>query len=466
MISAVDQAAVTAGISPGLPLAQAQALVPDLSVAPADPEGDASALSRLAEWCLWSAPLTSAADLDGIWIDATGCAHLHGGETSMLTALLARLSATGLTVRGAMADTPGCAWAVARFGTDMATVVPEQQHKTALDPLPVAALRLDAATRRGLLQLGLEQVRQLREAPRAPLARRFGKNLIHRLDQALGLMPEPIRPVLPRDMIQDRRSFVEPISTAEAIATVIMVLVGAVCTALQQRGEGARQLDLLCERVDGGVQAVRVGTASPVCDADHMGRLLRARIETIETGFGIEAMSLVVRQSERRSTRQLTGMATELSAPTATDADLLDRLGNSAALDSGLVRFTRLESHMPERTQATVPARPDMMTSDWTCPWPRPVRLFSPPEPVIMIRRDAAGVPGEMAWRGHAYGLVACDGPERVHGEWWRDAGEYGNIRNYWIAAERGGLQFWLFQSVRGPGTPDSAAPWFLHGLF
>ncbi|RFD18905.1 hypothetical protein DY926_14210 [Komagataeibacter melaceti] len=267
-------------------------------------------------------------------------------------------------------------------------------------------------------------------------------------------------------MIQDRRSFVEPISTAEAIATVIRVLVGAVCTALQQRGEGARQLDLLCERVDGGVQAVRVGTASPVCDADHMGRLLRARIETIEPGFGIEAMSLVVRQSERRSTRQLTGMATELSAPTATDADLLDRLGNSAALDSGLVRFTRLESHMPERTQATAPARPDMMTSDWTCPWPRPVRLFSPPEPVIMIRQDAAGVPGEMAWRGHAYGLVACDGPERVHGEWWRDAGEYGNIRNYWIAAERGGLQFWLFQSARDPGTPDSAAPWFLHGLF
>ncbi|RFD18421.1 hypothetical protein DY926_16745 [Komagataeibacter melaceti] len=94
-------------------------------------------------------------------------------------------------------------------------------------------------------------------------------------------------------MIQDRRSFVEPISTAEAIATVIMVLVGAVCTALQQRGEGARQLDLLCERVDGSVQAVRVGTAFPVCDADHMGRLLRARIETIEPGFGIEAMSLV-----------------------------------------------------------------------------------------------------------------------------------------------------------------------------
>ncbi|MEZ7137990.1 DNA polymerase Y family protein [Komagataeibacter sp. SM21] len=466
MIAAVDQAAMEAGISPGLPLAQAQALVPDLAVAPADPDGDAQALSRLAEWCLWCAPLTSATDPDGIWIDATGCAHLHGGETSMLTTLLERLSGMGLTVRGAMADTPGCAWALAHAGPHGAEIIPERGQAAALDPLPVAALRLDGATLKGLLQLGLERIGQVRTAPRAPLVRRFGQDLMLRLDQALGRVPEPVRPVLPRDAVQDRRSLLEPVSTADAIATVIGVLVDTVCMELAQRGEGARQVDLLCERVDGTVQAVRIGTASPVCDPGHMGRLLRARIETIEPGFGIEAMQLVVRQSEQRCARQVTGMPAEMSPQETVNADLLDRLGNRAALDGVPVCLARRESHMPERRQVTTPATPSTTSTDWSCSWPRPVRLFDPPEPVVMIRQDTAGMPRQVAWRGHAYRIVACDGPERVHGEWWHDTREYGRIRNYWIAAEGGGLQFWLFQSVRCVGTADASAPWFLHGLF
>ncbi|QBL95631.1 hypothetical protein KSAC_34520 (plasmid) [Komagataeibacter saccharivorans] len=356
MIAAVDRAAMEAGISPGLPLAQAQALVPDLAVAPADPDDDAQALSRLAEWCLWCAPLTSATDPDGIWIDATGCAHLHGGETSMLTTLLERLSGMGLAVRGAMADTPGCAWALAHAGPHGAEIIPERGQAAALDPLPVAALRLDGATLKGLLQLGLERIGQVRTAPRAPLVRRFGPDLMLRLDQALGRVPEPVRPVLPRDAVQGRRSLLEPVSTADAIATVIGVLVDTVCMELAQRGEGARQV--------------------------------------------------------------------------------------------------------------MTPATPSTTSTDWSCSWPRPVRRFDPPEPVVMIRQDAAGVPQQVAWRGHAYRIVACDGPERVHGEWWYDTREYGRIRNYWIAAEGGGLQFWLFQSVRCVGTADAPASWFLHGLF
>ena len=41
------------------PLAHAMALVPDLLVADADPEGDRRALSDLAAWCLHLSPLTA-----------------------------------------------------------------------------------------------------------------------------------------------------------------------------------------------------------------------------------------------------------------------------------------------------------------------------------------------------------------------------------------------------------------------
>ena len=67
---------------------QAQAMVPGLEVAEADPAGDAAALADLAAWCLRYSPLTAPDPPDGVWIDATGCTELHGGEQGMLDDLV------------------------------------------------------------------------------------------------------------------------------------------------------------------------------------------------------------------------------------------------------------------------------------------------------------------------------------------------------------------------------------------
>ena len=50
-IVAVDAAARTGGIQPGLPLADARALLPTLSASPADPAADRRASAELADWC-------------------------------------------------------------------------------------------------------------------------------------------------------------------------------------------------------------------------------------------------------------------------------------------------------------------------------------------------------------------------------------------------------------------------------
>ena len=66
-----------------------------------------------------------------------------------------------------------------------------------LAPLPLAALRLEPATRASLESVGLRTVGAVMAAPRAPLARRFGATLLLRLDQALGRLEEAISPRLP-----------------------------------------------------------------------------------------------------------------------------------------------------------------------------------------------------------------------------------------------------------------------------
>ena len=80
LVIAASPEAIANGITPGLPLADAQAYCPGLAVFPADPAGDAGALHRLAEWCGRWSPWTVPDGTDGILLDITGCAHLQGGS--------------------------------------------------------------------------------------------------------------------------------------------------------------------------------------------------------------------------------------------------------------------------------------------------------------------------------------------------------------------------------------------------
>src|SRR5215468_10882516 len=76
LVVAVDAAGLAGGLYPGQPLADARALVPMLTVLPADPVGDAQALAKLATWCDRYTPLVAIETTDngsgaGLWLDVT-----------------------------------------------------------------------------------------------------------------------------------------------------------------------------------------------------------------------------------------------------------------------------------------------------------------------------------------------------------------------------------------------------------
>ena len=465
VIAAADAAARALGLRPAMPLAHAMALVPDLLVADADPEGDRRALSDLAAWCLCWSPLTAPDPPDGVWIDATGCAHLHGGERRMLDALVGRLAAVGLSARAGLADTPGAAHALARHSAGTVTVVAPGAQADALALLPLGALRIPGETADSLRRLGLDLIGQLHAAPRGPLARRFGDALLLRRDQALDRAAEPIRPVLPPGTVSVRRAFVEPISTAEAFATVILALVGEACTVLEARGAGARTLDLVFERVDSSAQAVRVGTARPVRDPMHLARLLDERIETVDPGFGVEAMQLALPLIEPLAPVQRDSGLDGRAGEAADIAALIDRLSNR--LGAGRVyRVAPVESDVPERAVAAVPPLAPADGRGWTTPWPRPARLLPRPEPVDAVGLLPDHPPRWFTWRRVRHVVVRADGPERIAGEWWRRPGERVAVRDYWAVEDEDGCRFWLFRRGDGLDSATGSLSWFLHGFF
>lgn len=243
MIAAVDEEARRLGITPGMTVTRARSLAPELEVVDADPDGDLDALRRLALWAgKRYSPIVAPDPPDGIWLDVTGCAHLFEGEKPLLKDILRRVTGAGMACQLAVADTAGCAHAVARcVPSGRPSIIEPGATRAALTILPVSALRIEPGVAVELRRMGFERVEQLIAAPRAPLAKRFGRQLHRRLDQALGQISEPIDPIFPAEMPRVRRGLLEPIATADAFAQVIGDLAADIVAEMTKAGSGARR---------------------------------------------------------------------------------------------------------------------------------------------------------------------------------------------------------------------------------
>ena len=190
-VVAACSAAKDLGITVGMAATHARALVADLDFRPAEPEADAALLGRLALFAVrrWS-PLVEITPTDGLWLDLAGCAHLHGGEERFCRRLRAFFARAGITARVAVADTPGAAHALARFGGREVTIVAPGSTVDALASLQVAALRLEPVALHAARRFGFKTIGDLLPVARAPLARRLGLPAVLRLDQALGARPD------------------------------------------------------------------------------------------------------------------------------------------------------------------------------------------------------------------------------------------------------------------------------------
>jgi protein ImuB len=464
VVLAADAAAQRAGLRVGMTATKAQAVVPGLIVKDADPAADAEALEKLALWALRRyAPIVATDAPDGLVIDTTGAAHLHGGEDAMVRGMVDQLAASGVAARAAIADSWDAAHAFARYVARSAIVVPAGESARAILDLPIAALRLPKDMVESLRVLGFARIGELAAKPRAPLALRFGPELGRRLDLAFGRLSEPIDPIRLPSLIEVRRVFAEPVGTAETIARTTGKLVAQLCEALEAKGLGARRLDFLFHRVDNRIEAIRIGTALPVRDVKRLTQLLCDKIETIDPGFGIEIMRLAVTLAEPLAPKQTISSLTE--EPEADVSGLIDTLANRVG-EQHLYRFAPVASDVPERSVCRVaPTAPDTGEA-WPNHWPRPSRLLPAPEPIETVALLPDHPPVAFTWRGVRRRVKRADGPERIFGEWWKRDAELSAVRDYFRVEDEAGERFWIYRAGDGEDAATGSHHWFLHGIF
>lgn len=461
------------GIMSGMSLAEARAIMPDIVTMTANPNADQKALDAFARWLIRYTPLSAIDGANGIFLDITGCAHLFGGEKTMLQDIVQRLKKTGITAQISIAETPGAAWAFARFRPGYITPINEiSQDKLA--PLSVKALRLDDPTVITLSRLGLKKIGDLLNIPRHTLARRFRgvaakqvAALLTRLDQALGKQEEPITPLLPLPSWQVRQAFMEPVSQLEILETALESLLHSLCSALEEAEQAALRFWLSAFRVDGTLQQLMVGTSRPSRDTEHLMRLFHEKLSQLDAGFGFDLLILAAHETAELRPQQ-TG--DQYSENAHSIAELIDKL--TARLGPASVQHLKhIESHLPERAQTLAPpSETDLRWTNFPKGKPlRPIRLLQRPESIEVLAEVPEGAPRTFRWRRIKHIVIKAEGPERLADEWWLQAG--GLTRDYYRVEVEGGTRFWLFRhglyGVPRVRVAESTHPvWYMHGFF
>jgi protein ImuB len=430
VLTALNAAAMRAGLSAGLGLADARAICPSLATAPAEPEQDAASLVALARWASRYSPSLNVQGQDGLWLDVTGIPHLFGGAAGLLADMAMRFARLGFSARLALTETLGGAHALARFVGVSPTIVPAGKLGEALAPLPVEALRLAETTTRLLRRLGLKRIGQLYSLPRASLERRFhsleaAEAVLQRLDQALGRREEPRAPLFPAPDHAARLPFPEPLITHEGIIAGLDHLAGKLCHTLAAARLGARSILLQLYRSDGSCAELQAGFSAPTREPCHLLRILEDKADTLDAGFGVDLMVLAALATEPLLPAQIAFAKVEDREPTE---PLIDRLANRLSRSAVRRLFPR-QSHVPERAQRTRSAFAG--PSSWAEPGapkpPRPVLLLARPEPLDVLAEIPEGPPACFIWRHATRRVVKAEGPERIAPEWWRELDRVSN---------------------------------------
>ncbi len=453
-VAAACVLAKAGGVREGMTLAEASALCAGLAHRPYDARQDARALEGLGRWMMARfSPQVAVQPPDAIFAEIGGSVRLLGGLDVIARQVALAMRWLRIGAHLAVAPTAGAAWALAAAGRQR--IIDESETAAALDPLPVAALRIDPAIADALHHVGIATIGQLMRLPRSALPARFGPTLLERLDHATGRLPEPMDWLAPRSPVRERMTFEGLIDSLEAVWAVLEKLVSTIVAELSRRGCGARRLCVRFEREKPPALVQSITLSRPTRQAKGLLELLRLSTETLRTREGFIAIELAVPELQRMTDEQASFAADESADGAVELAGLVDRV-RARLGESAVVRPRLIASHVPERAFA------------WSHDADGPPTLAVPPRPMALLPRpveigvvvtpsdDREGRPVSFTHAGRVHRLRFAVGPERIAGEWWTG---HNKTRDYFDVEDETGRRFWVFRVAE-------TSKWYLHGTF
>ena len=435
--------AVLAGISPGLSVNAALALLPELELRQRDIQQEQQALLKIAAW---AEQYTSCVTLEPptmLLLELAGSRRLFGGLRELRQTLSQGLDELGFSALLAIAPTPLAASWLARAGRRVC--IRERTNLTgALSALPLQSCNWPLSVCELLQGMGIARVGDCLRLPRQGFAKRAGVKRLLELDRALGKLPDPRSSYRSPETFCEDRELTTELDDRDIILRVCRLLLGRLQQFLLARQQTVSQIVFSFFHLEQSATQVPVARVQTGHEVEHWFDLLQIRFERISLPAPVIAIRLQTGNSHSftaanqslpfssNSARQRIGSATAL----------LERL--SARFGDELVYgMSTVEEHRPDYA--------------WKREWPvsrlprcqakRPLWLLR--EPQKLATQDD---------RPLYHGLLALiEGPERLETGWWDDDGI---ARDYYIATSSRGTRLWVYRDRGRTGR------WFLHGVF
>jgi len=435
-----------------------------------DAHSDREALTKLAEWCERFSPvvgLDQTDEPDCLLMDMSGLAKLFGGEEALVCTVAKAFHGCGFKVRIAVADTIGAARAVAcfviRHDRQPYKIVPPGNRNT-LDTVPVAALRLPTRTMGQLQRLGISTIGQLRKLPRTSLAARFKGDLIDGLDRIVGDAQEVIVSHKRVPELAARWLFEHPTTHNGAIDYVLEQLLQQLSQRLIEQGQGVLQLECRFVCKNHRPLVINVGLFQPTVSSQHLLGLIEMQLERFILPDAVEKIHVVATSTTPREQRQSNLFASGSRDDQSKLALLVERLSSRLGRDR-VARAQLQEESQVELAYGRVPLTGEQTPSGRQAPASihpilgpmlRPLRILDPPEAVDVIGIALDGPPAMFRYRRKQYRVARHFGPERIETGWWRGPS---SRRDYYRVETEAGNRMWLFRRLQDK-------KWFLHGEF
>ena len=506
IISSISAAAQYKGLFVGQSLRDASAICPNLFVQTQNSYAETQFLKGICRWSSKFSPWVATEGNNGLIMDITGCSHLFGGEDKMITHILLAYDELGLTTKIGCADTVGAAWALSRYSektlqnyrngnaieqearatrsrsakrslknisndlkinkSSKYFIVPPGKIRQSISNFPVAALRLEIQTQNTLAQLGLRQIGDIIKQPRASINRRFGFNLLKRVDQALGNLPEPISPLQPELNFGVRISFPDPIGLKPDIIAGLDRILDRLCSNLKRKNLGAQKILLQAFQTNSTTKSIEVGLAQPSNSFKHIRDLLIVKLDGLDIQFGIDILRLEATRTEMFTKDKHIGhLVVSKNNKSRTEKkikpeNLISKLGVRIGLEN-IIRLHPATSNIPEKTYNVLSAAWSEPAKEWPKPISyRPVQLWSPE---IINAPDKPNPLSEFKWRGKIWYITESRGPERISPEWWLDDPKWrSGVRDYWFVQCDTGDRLWIYYAHGGL----MSSGWFCQGKF
>lgn len=445
-IVACNRSAEGFSVAPGMSVAAALSLVPELQLHLRDQAAESNALRAIAGWAGQFTPTISIAEPFGLLLEVSASLGYFRGFKNLLTRLESGLRELGWDAVLASSPVPTGALLLARAGLAIHTRG-KQTLKAHLGALPLAFLASSEPHLDTLRGLGIASIEDLLKLPAEGVARRFGQALLDEIRRATGELPDAVTPFLPAEGYKNRIQLPSPVMQSEALIFVLKRLVAELAGFLRARGAGVTRLTVELTHEDLPPTRLIFGLAI-TRDVEHILRVMGERLARETLPDRVEAIAL---ESTELSPLDSVNSDFFPGAKSAKEGhgQLLERL--SARLGEEAVRAVRFHAdHRPELACCCVPLQSPVPAGEKAPPASEQTASTGAARPLWLLPepRPLAANPGALS-------LTLLGGPERIETGWW-DGPDI--TRDYFVAHNQQGERCWLFR--------DKEGQWFLHGLF